>query len=144
MFTKSQIKMKAFNPAHLVLILGHNRETRLLMKTLLELWNYRIIEGRNIQHAAGKLLNQSPSTIIFDADSSFSDSLSDLRDIRRNELFKTVPVIVISSYAAPEYRKLTLAGGATDFFTKPLNYSQLEVSLRRCSAPDNTSEGDFL
>lgn len=144
MFKRHRMKNKVFNPECLVLILGRDRETRLLMKTLLELWSYRIIEARTVREAICNSENLSPNIILMDADSSFSDSLEDLSDLRRNEKFNTIPVIVISSYRKSTFRDLTNADGANHFFTKPLNFTRLESSLKRFAALKNKTHGVSL
>ncbi len=144
MFKRHQMKNKIFNPECLVLILGRDRETRLLMKTLLELWSYRVIEARNIREALSNSKNHSPDIILMDADSSFSDSLEDLSKLRRNEKFNTIPVIVISSYRKSTFRDITPAGDANHFFTKPLDYSSLESSLKQFAEPENKTRGVSL
>lgn len=144
MFKRHQIKNKVFNPECLVLILGRDRETRLLMKTLLELWSYRIIEARTVREAICNSENHFPNIILMDADSSFGKILEDLSNLRRDEKFNAIPVIVISNYRKSTFRDITPANRANHFFTKPLNFTRLESSLKKFAVQENKVRGVSL
>ncbi len=123
----------------LVLILGRDKETRLMMKTLLELWNYQTIEARNVRETAFFLERFSPNLILMDSDHSFTETLKELTDIRRNEKLKAIPVVIISSFSQRLFRDIAIANGADYFFAKPVNFSRLEKSLKNFIAQVETS-----
>ena len=144
MLKRKQTNNEVVDFKQLVLIMGRDKEARLLMKTLLELWNYQTVEARNVQEAAQNLKSCSPNLILIDSDISFNDTLRELSDIRRNEKLSTIPVLVISSFSSAVFRDRSLASGANYFFAKPVNFARLESSLKTFIAQVNTSCGENL
>lgn len=132
----AKIKMmnsfKIFNPAHyLIMIFSQNKETCLLLKTLLELWKYKTIKANTFQEVESVSQLCKPEVIIMDTQSSYHQSLENLKKIRLISEFSDLPLFVISGHSQPEFRQIVLSNGADDFFVQPLNFRKMEVCLEK-------------
>lgn len=113
-----------------VLVIGRQEETRLMLKSLLELWNCDVIEasdGRSLAEAAD---GQKPDLVLLDSGIPFSASIDEIKAIRRRSATAYVPLVLISGFCRPEFRRSALSAGATDFLVKPLDFDALEQYVK--------------
>ena len=62
------------------------------------------------------------------------DGLTAMREIRKREQLRDLPIIAITAKAMPEDRRQCLDAGANDYIAKPIDIDQL-VSLCRVWMP---------
>jgi two-component system, NtrC family, response regulator HydG len=122
---------KLQNTAPLVLVLGKDADTRLLYKSFLKMWNYRIAEAGGIEELLTIIEYLQPELILMDCTLSFEDNLETICRIRSNTFLRETPLILISGYSQPKIRALALKGGADDFLVKPLNFDALRINLQQ-------------
>ena len=109
-----------------ILVVSEDYESRLLLKTLLELWKYRTIESPTVGGAENLSGFFPPQMILLDTNSSFGQALENICAIRQNDLFANLPLIVLSGYSQSHFRDLALTNGADVYLTKPLNFARME------------------
>ncbi len=114
-----------------ILIVGNNYESLLLLKTLLELWNYQTVESYTVGEAENVLKLCTPQMILLDTNSSFGETLENIYKVRQNKLFLSLPLVVISGYVQKNYRDLAISNGADGYLVKPLNFAHLERMLKK-------------
>lgn len=131
-----------FSP--LVLIVEDDEDTRLMLKYLLEIWNYRVIEAVTGEEAVEKAKIKHPDVILMDYKLPKIDGLTATRRIReQNELDGTV-IIFVSAESAPSVRASALAVGGSDFLLKPIDFGALEISLETHLKSKNKWRGTFV
>jgi CheY-like chemotaxis protein len=115
----------------LVLILSKESDTRFLFKTLLEMWNYRVEVAESFEellfidgHAQARL-------ILMDTSLPFADNMAKMQCIRQMEVFRQLPIVLISGHSQPRYREQAFSNGADDFLVKPVDFDLLEDCLKR-------------
>lgn len=113
-----------------ILIFSEHGETRLLLKTLLKIWDYAAAaEAATLSQAHAFIDEHKPPLMILDAVFPFEDNLKFVRRIRRDEFAGALPIIILSGYAQPNFRMLAEAAGADEFFVKPLDFDEFHNSL---------------
>lgn len=122
-----------------VLVFSKERETRLLFKTLLEVWGYRVTEADDLEQSFFAAGSERPSLVLIDAELPFDENLTIMRQLRENEALSGTPIILISGYAQPKFRHLALSLGADDYLVKPLDFDLLESSPQKNLRKDTRS-----
>ena len=59
------------------------------------------------------------------------DGLAATRRIRRLPALKKVPIVVVSAHDTADFHAEALASGCNDYVTKPIDFGQLELLLKR-------------
>ena len=72
-----------------------------------------------------------PDLIILDLRMPFMTGEEFLAYIKKNELFKSIPVVILSSEDNSINRIRLLENGAEDFILKPFNPMELKVRLKK-------------
>jgi len=114
-----------------ILIFSTEKDTQLLLGTLLEMWGYETEICDDLEKSLAAAKQESPKLILLDSSLPFEAHLENLRQIRRNKYAGRIPIIVMSGFSQPECRSLALALGADDFLVKPLDFDTLEICLQR-------------
>jgi len=120
-----------FSAVGKVLIYSKEKDTRILLKTLLEIWGYQTAETDSLEKSLSVVEMQKPCLILVDSILPFETHLENIRKIRRNKLTKEVPIIVISGFSQPQFKRLSMAVGADEFLVKPLDFDLLENYLQK-------------
>lgn len=113
-----------------VLVFGSDEDSRFLFKTILEIWDYDTAEAVTVEQAIRVAEFNRPDIVLMDTEFLFPESFAEMRKMRKCELFKNVPFILISGHAQEDVRLMALAVGAADFFVKPVNLDHLEIILK--------------
>jgi DNA-binding NtrC family response regulator len=120
----------------LVLIFSKDEDCRLLLKTLLEIWNYKVIEIANEEELLRTAAESNPSLILLDLTIAFAKDVSFIRNIHENSLLANLPVVVISGHTRPQHSAYARAMGAADYIVKPIDFERLETSLKTFTSED--------
>jgi len=112
-----------------VLIFGTDAEIRLLLKTLLGIWNYDFEEAKSVEEALFKASRKNFNVVLMDTKISFPDSFAEMRVMQKSFL-KHSPFILFSGHVQTDVCLSALAAGATDFFIKPIDFDLLEETLK--------------
>jgi DNA-binding response OmpR family regulator len=118
-------------PGNKVLIFSRESDTRVLLKTILEIWGYRTEESDSLENSLSIIENQKPNLIILDSILPFETHLENIRQIRRNKFSKEIPIIVLSGFSQPQFKSLSMAVGADGFLVKPVDFDVLENYLKK-------------
>ena len=109
-----------------ILVVDDFDDTRLLLRTWLEKKGYRVVEAENGNQAVAKAESAEPDLIIMDVEMPELDGLAATRRIRAMEKPKQVPIVVVSAYAADQFRADALAAGCTEYVSTPFEPYELE------------------
>lgn len=126
-----QIMDKTDNLKPLVLIVENDEDSRVMLKTLLEIWGYRTAESEDGEESIEVALLNCPNLILMDISLSKMDGLTTMRRMREIDTLRGVPIVFISGHAQPEFRSFALTGGGDDFLVKPVDFVQLETVLEK-------------
>ncbi len=121
------------SPALAVLIVDDEKNIRRAIRLILEAERYRVVEAATAEEAAQALAAaQTPiDLVVLDLMLPGKSGLDWLGELKKDELCRHVPVIVISGHASSEESAQAIKLGATDFFEKPLNRERVLISVKK-------------
>ena len=118
-------------PMETVLLVEDTEDNRFMMRRLLEMAGYRVVEATNGEEAVRRAEADQPDLILMDLSLPVIDGLAATRAIRKlNGLSKT-PIIAVSAHDTSDFQSDALAAGCDSYITKPIDFSQLEQLIAR-------------
>ncbi|PYS44059.1 MAG: hypothetical protein DMF71_05090 [Acidobacteria bacterium] len=115
----------------LFLIVEDFEDSRFMMRKLLEMAGYRVLEATDGEQAVKLAVRKKPALILMDLSLPRMDGLSATRRIRRRKRFAKLPIVAVSAYDSPESRKEALAAGCDEYLAKPIDFDQLNLVVNR-------------
>lgn len=106
-----------------------------MMKRLLEMSGYEVHEAVNGEQAVETAQIMAPDIILMDLSLPKIDGLTATRRIRRNPSLRTVPIVVVTAHDTAGFHTEALASGCNEFVTKPIDFGELELLLKRLAPP---------
>ena len=118
-----------------VLIADDHEDTRLMLRTMLEMNSFYVLEAANGREAVELAELERPDIVLMDFGLPILDGLTALRLIRASETMCDVPIIFLSGRAEPAPQMAALEAGCNDYLIKPVDLDQvlqlIERRLRR-------------
>ena len=114
-----------------VLVVEDFEDNRFMMRRLLEMSGYRVIEAVNGQEAVDKAYSERPDLILMDLSLPHLDGLAATRRIRQYDGLGKVPIVAVSAHDTADFHADALAAGCNEYVTKPIDFDQLERLLSR-------------
>jgi CheY-like chemotaxis protein len=114
-----------------VLVVEDFEDNRFMMRRLLEMSGYRVIEAVNGQEAVETAQREQPDLILMDLSLPLLDGLAATRRIREQEGLREVPIVAVSAHDTADFHADALAAGCNEYVTKPIDFDQLEGLLSR-------------
>ena len=118
-----------------VLLVEDSEDNRFMMKRLLEMSGYEVVEAVNGEQAVSNAQQVPPDLILMDLSLPRVDGLAASRRIRKLPALKDVPIVVVSAHDTADFHAEALASGCNEYVTKPIDFGQLEVLLKRLAPP---------
>ena len=114
-----------------VLIAEDNPANRELLRELLEIRGYTVMEACNGQEALSLLEQTLPDILLLDIGMPIMDGFGVIHKIRDNPRLKSLPVVAITAYAMEGDCERILQSGFDGYLSKPVNSRTLEEELDR-------------
>ncbi len=114
-----------------VLLVEDTEDNRFMMRRLLEMTGYRVVEATNGEEAVRIAQEQSPGLILMDLSLPVIDGLAATRLIRKLPHCEAVPIIAVSAHDSSDFQTEALGAGCNSYITKPIDFSELEVLIAR-------------
>jgi CheY-like chemotaxis protein len=115
----------------LLLVVEDFEDSRFMMRRLLEMAGYNVVEATDGEQAVKLATEKHPSVILMDLSLPKLDGLSAARRIRKQEGVHHVPIVAVSAHDGPESRREALAAGCDEYLTKPIDFDQLNALVTR-------------
>jgi CheY-like chemotaxis protein len=115
----------------LFLVVEDFEDSRFMMRRLLEMAGYNVLEASDGEQAVQMAVDSRPALILMDLSLPKLDGLSATRQIRQQKGLKRVPILAVSAHDSPESRNEALAAGCNEYVTKPIDFDQLHALLER-------------
>lgn len=118
----------------LILIVDDDRMTRSLLNLAMTESGYRVAEAENGGQCLSEYTHFQPDLILLDAIMPDIDGFSCCQKIRRLSGGDRLPILMITVLDDQESVEQAFNAGATDYITKPINWSVLSQRVRRLLA----------
>jgi two-component system, cell cycle response regulator DivK len=122
-----------------ILVVEDFEDNRFMMRRLLEMSGYRVVEAVNGEEAVTLACSELPELILMDLSLPQLDGLAATRRIRQHPELKAVPIVAVSAHDTADFHADALAAGCNDYVTKPIDFDELEALLNRL-LPKNSGQ----
>ncbi|MDG1942837.1 MAG: phosphate regulon transcriptional regulator PhoB [Halioglobus sp.] len=130
---------------HTVLIVDDEGAIRDMLRMALEVANFRCLEAEDIRQAHRLIVDERPDIVLLDWMLPGGTGLELLHRLKRDELTREVPVIMLTAKTAEDNIIQGLDVGADDYLTKPFAprelIARIKALLRRLGTGDG---GDMI
>ena len=120
-----------------IMVVEDFEDNRFMMRRLLEMSGYRVVEAVNGEQAVEVARQEQPHLILMDLSLPMLDGLAATRRIRQYETLKSVPIVAVSAHDTSDFHADALAAGCNDYVTKPIDFDQLETLLSHLLTKNN-------
>ena len=115
----------------LFLLVEDFEDSRFMMRSLLELAGYNVVEASDGEQAVALAVREKPALILMDLSLPKLDGLAATRQIRKCKDLGNTPIVAISAHDSPETRTEALDAGCNEYVTKPIDFDQLGALVKR-------------
>ena len=128
---RSGVKMKEQAEPKTVLLVEDTEDNRFMMRRLLEMTGYRVIEAMNGEEAVKLAQSESPNLILMDLSLPVIDGLAATRLIRKLPDFKSTPIIAVSAHDTSDFQSEAIKAGCDTYVSKPIDFNELEELIAK-------------
>lgn len=114
-----------------ILVVEDFEDNRFMLRRLLEMSGYRVVEAVNGEQAVEAAVRERPKLILMDLSLPKLDGLAATRRIREQDGLSHVPIVAVSAHDTTDFHEDALAAGCNEYVTKPIDFDQLESLLKR-------------
>jgi CheY-like chemotaxis protein len=112
-----------------VLLVEDTEDNRFMMRRLLELDGYRVVEAMNGEEAVRLAKAEGPQLILMDLSLPVIDGLAATRLIRKLPDCERTPIIAVSAHDTADFQSEAIQAGCNCYITKPINFNELEAMI---------------
>jgi CheY-like chemotaxis protein len=114
----------------LILIVEDNERNLKLLRDLLGVHGYRVLEARSAEEALVLARRERPQLVLMDIQLPGMDGLAALRELRATPETRATPVVAVTAFAMNDDRERLLAAGFDGYLEKPVNVRELPSHIR--------------
>jgi two-component system, cell cycle response regulator DivK len=114
-----------------VLLVEDTEDNRFMMRRLLEMTGYRVIEAMNGEEAVRLAESECPQLILMDLSLPVIDGLAATRLIRKLPHCGTTPIIAVSAHDTSDFQLEAINAGCNSYVTKPIDFNELEELISK-------------
>ena len=122
----NETEMKNQSDPVTVLLVEDTEDNRFMMRRLLEMTGYRVVEAMNGEEAVRLAQAESPQLILMDLSLPVIDGLAATRLIRKLPRFEVIPIIAVSAHDTSDFQMEAIQAGCNSYITKPIDFNELE------------------
>ena len=113
-----------------ILIIEDQEDNRAILRDLLSAAGYSLIEAADGAAGVALALKERPDLILMDIQLPVIDGYEATRQIKGNNLLKSIPIIAVTSYALSGDEIKARAAGCDGYVTKPFSPRDLLAKVR--------------
>ncbi len=121
-----------------ILIVDDEHLIRWSFSKKLETWGYQTETASNGKEAIALVNNFNPDLVLLDLNLPDVNGIQLLKEVKN--LFPSIPVIIITAYGTIEQAVQAIKEGAYDFITKPVNYENLQNTIKNALETQSLKE----
>ena len=109
-----------------VLLVEDTEDNRFMMRRLLEMAGYRVVEAMNGEEAVTLAKSERPHLILMDLSLPVIDGLAATRLIRKLPHCGSTPIVAVSAHDTSDFQSEAIEAGCNSYVTKPIDFNDLE------------------
>jgi len=114
---------------HTILVADDNPASRELIREVLEMSGYDVLEAEDGQDALGKIRAFAPDLVLIDIQMPRLDGFGVLRELRSDPRFAEMRVVALTAFAMQGDRERALDTGFDGYITKPVEIASLREEV---------------
>jgi two-component system cell cycle response regulator DivK len=114
-----------------VLVVEDHEDNRQILRDLLGSAGFEIVEAENGEEAVTLAETSRPDVILMDIQLPVLDGYEATRRIKADPRLRSIPVIVVTSYALSGDEEKARLAGCDDYVSKPFSPRDLLAKIRR-------------
>ena len=115
-----------------ILIADDFEELRTALTLMLKYAGFDVIEVENGRQAIEAAHQEEPDLILMDVTLPVVDGLQATREIRSEEKFERLPIIILSAHDNEEIRRQAAEAGGSEYLSKPFEVAELKKLIDGC------------
>lgn len=140
--TPEPLPEPTYTPTDNLIMLAEDNELNIVtLAGYLEDKGYHVVIAHNGAEVLQRLPIECPALVLMDMQMPRMDGFEATRTIRTQAEFATLPIIAMTALALPEDREDCLTAGATDYLSKPVDFTELltmiEHQIGKPTSPAN-------
>ena len=116
-------------PRPCVLVVEDNDDSLFMLKSILNLKGYRVVEAWDGKQAVEVAETEELDLILLDLQLPRLNGLGVIHRLRQNAKLQNVPVVIVTGQDPEKYRSHAIAEGCDDFLVKPIDFDRLDAIL---------------
>ena len=112
-----------------ILVIEDNELNMKLVRSLLQLQKYKIIEAENAEKGIQLARDHRPDLILMDIQLPGMDGLRAAELISTDENLQDIPILALTSYAMEGDKEKALAAGCAGYVTKPIDTKNFSKTI---------------
>ena len=117
-----------------VLVVEDFADNRFMMRKLLEMSGYEVVEAVDGKEAVEVAESARPDLILMDLSLPRLDGLDATRRIRELDGLSRVPIVAVSAHDTNDFHADALAAGCNEYVTKPIDFDELDALVKKLLA----------
>src|SRR6185437_4865630 len=114
-----------------VLLVEDTEDNRFMMRRLLEMAGYGVVEAVNGEEAVKLAKSECPQLVLMDLSLPVIDGLAATRLIRKLPALASTPIIAVSAHDTSDFQAEAVEAGCNSYVTKPIGFNQLEKLIQQ-------------
>ena len=114
-----------------IMLVEDNLIMRAALRDLLRLQGYNVVTAVHGREALDRLGESAVDLLVTDFLMPEMDGLILLQNLRSDERYQSLPVIMFTAHVDPEIQKNVMAAGANDFLVRPITIDELVAAIQR-------------
>jgi CheY-like chemotaxis protein len=115
-----------------ILIAEDFEENRTALTLILKYAGFDVIEVENGRQAVDAVRQEEPDLVLMDVTLPVIDGLEATREIRSDEKFERLPIIILSAHDSDEIRRQAAEAGGSEYLSKPFEIAELKKLIEGC------------
>jgi len=129
-----------------ILVIDDESSIRDMLRMALEAGSFSVNEANNATSAQDEIERQTPDLILLDWMMPGTSGVELLRRLRKHEVHRSIPIIMLTAKDDDEHSIQALDAGADDYITKPFSpralLARINALLRRTGTIDTSNKAE--
>ena len=120
-----------------ILVVEDNELNMKLVKGLIKIGKYRMLEAIDAELGIEKIREQRPDLVLMDIQLPGMDGLSATKIVKEDPSLKDIPIVALTSYAMQGDEEKALEAGCTGYIAKPIDTRKFLETISKYLTDDN-------